>query len=96
MYLILNTKAKDGQQYIGSAYGDDGILGRWRQYANPPFHGGNKKLIGLLKEDKEEYKYFQFSLLQIFSKSATDDEIIGAESRWKEKLGSRVFGLNDN
>ncbi len=94
IYLILDTKT--GEQYIGSAYGDDGILGRWWQYANEPFHGGNKKLVNLFSKHKEEYKNFQFSILQIFSKTSTDDEIIKAESLFKKKLGSRVFGLNDN
>lgn len=94
VYLILNTRT--GEQYIGSAYNEDGIFGRWTQYAIAPYHGGNQKLIELLHRHKEAYKNFQFSILQIFSKTATDDEIIKTESLFKEKLGSRVFGLNDN
>ncbi len=94
IYLILDTK--EGTQYIGSAYNDDGILGRWTHYANPPYHGGNKELIKLINKNKDYYKYFQFCILQIFSKSATKEEIIKTESLFKEKLGSKVFGLNDN
>ncbi len=94
VYLILDKSS--GDQYIGSAYGDDGILGRWKEYANSPYHGGNKKLIELLNEHNDRYKYFQFCILQIFSKSATKEEVIEAENRFKEKLGSRVFGLNAN
>lgn len=94
VYLILNTAT--GEQYIGSASGDDGILGRWMAYANLPFHGDNKKLIELLASDRNAYKNFQFSLLQIFSKTATDKEILETEELFKKKLGSRVFGLNAN
>ncbi|MBP5606611.1 MAG: GIY-YIG nuclease family protein [Ruminiclostridium sp.] len=94
VYLILDKPS--GDLYIGSAYGDDGILGRWKEYANPPYHGGNKRLIKLLNEQNDRYKNFQFCILQIFSKSATKEEVIEVENRFKEKLGSRVFGLNAN
>ncbi|CUH46543.1 hypothetical protein RUA4292_00709 [Ruegeria atlantica] len=32
-----------GEQYVGSAYGEDGFAGRWIAYANDG-HGGNKLL----------------------------------------------------
>ena len=47
VYLILDTIT--GQQYIGSAYGKDGLWGRWSNYIHTK-HGGNKILIELLKE----------------------------------------------
>lgn len=94
VYLILDKTS--GDQYIGSAYGDDGIFGRWKEYANPPYHGGNKRLIKILNEQNDRFKSFQFCILQIFSKSATKEEVIEVENRFKEKLGSRVFGLNAN
>lgn len=31
VYLVLDTST--GQQYVGSAYGAGGLLGRWRAYA---------------------------------------------------------------
>ncbi|WP_096021970.1 hypothetical protein [Campylobacter lanienae] len=41
VYLIVDTKT--GKKYVGSAYGDNMLLGRWRNYiANG--HGGNKLL----------------------------------------------------
>lgn len=43
VYLLVTD---DGQQYVGSAYGADGFLGRWRQYAANG-HGGNRKLMML-------------------------------------------------
>ena len=85
----------DGKQYVGSAYGKEGILQRWAVYVNS-YHGDNKKIKALLKEYPERYKDFQFSILQICSKSMSDDEIIDLESLYKKKLGTRKFGLNEN
>ena len=93
VYLI--TDLTDGRQYVGSAYGKEGILQRWTVYVNS-YHGDNKKLKSLLKEYPERYKSFQFSILQICSKSMTDDEIINLENLYKRKLRTREFGLNDN
>ena len=91
VYLI--TDINSGKMYVGSAYGENMILGRWENYiANG--HGGNKEL----KKIEFEYikKNFRYSILEIF-KSTIDDEIIMArESWWKETLLTRKFGYNDN
>ncbi len=94
VYLIQDTA--DGKLYVGSAYGDDGILGRWRQYANFPYHGGNKKMIALLSRHKNEYRKFRFCVLQIMSMAASKDEVIAVEQQYKRKFGTIDFGLNDN
>ena len=92
VYLIVDTKT--GKKYVGSAYGNNMLLGRWRNYiANG--HGGNKLLKPLdFEYIKENFKY---SILEIF-KSSVDDEIIrNRESFWKEVLLTRgEFGYNDN
>lgn len=93
VYLIVDTT--DGKQYIGSAYGDKGILGRWMSYVKT-HHGGNKELIRLLDEAPERYKKFRFTILKIFSEGASDKEVIDAETLYKAKLGTNEFGLNDN
>lgn len=93
VYLILDTAS--GKQYVGSAYGDRGILGRWECYVNS-FHGNNKLMKETICAYPERYKYFRFSILQIFSKSTMDSLIVHAESQWKEKLGTIDFGMNDN
>lgn len=93
VYLILDTAS--GKQYVGSAYGDRGILGRWECYVNS-LHGNNKLMKEVICAYPERYKYFQFSILQIFSKSTMDSLIVHAESQWKEKLGTIEFGMNDN
>lgn len=93
VYLILDTK--NGQQYVGSAYGDDGLLERWKCYADT-FHGNNKLLKDLICDYPDRYQYFQFSILQIFSMSTPDEIIINAESLWKRKLGTKEYGMNAN
>lgn len=93
VYLILDKK--DGQQYVGSAYGKDGIWGRWSNYIQSK-HGDNKILVELLKNDPMRYKHFQFSILSVLPSSSIREQVIQLESITKEKLGTRVFGLNAN
>ena len=97
VYLILYTgKGKrKGQIYVGSAYGEGGILGRWQTYAETP-HGNNAKLKALLRENKDAYHEFKFSILQQLPESTNQEEAIACEKLWKNKLGSRAFGLNSN
>lgn len=93
VYLIVDTKS--GQQYVGSAYGKDGLLGRWRIYVDS-LHGHNKLMKEVICAHPDRYKFFQFSILQILPKTLTNDEVIHTESLWKEKLQSIRFGMNDN
>ena len=53
-------------------------------------HGGNKEL------KKLDPANFQFSILEIVPATATAETVIECENRWKEKLGTRQFGLNIN
>lgn len=87
VYLIRDTHS--GKLYIGSAYGDQGIYGRWSTYAKTG-HGGNLKLRDL------DPSNFVFSILEIVSPTSTAEGVIECENRWKEKLGTRQFGLNIN
>ncbi len=93
IYLITNTK--NGKQYVGSAYGSNGLLGRWKCYAQT-IHGGNKGIIEELKAKAEEYQNFQFSILQILSKNLLNDEIVHVETTYKNKLLTKEFGMNRN
>ena len=95
IYLITDTAS--GQQYVGSAYGKNGLYGRWSEYVNTK-HGGNKKMRELLKKHPERYHRFQFSILQTLPKSLAVDNVsvIEVESLWKSKLNTIEFGLNDN
>jgi len=87
VYLLVSRK--EGQLYVGSAYGGEGFLQRWRSYqANG--HGSNKDLRPVAAYD------YEVSVLEVASSSATGEEIIALENLWKEKLLSREFGLNRN
>jgi hypothetical protein len=93
VYLILDTLT--GRQYVGSAYGDGGIIARWSHYARTG-HGGNAQLKALLTERPNARNDLQFSVLQTLSPSLTAREVIAYEQLHKEKLGTRAHGLNSN
>lgn len=94
IYLITDTKT--GLLYIGSAYGEDGIWGRWSEYVMTNGHGGNKSLRTLCAEPDYASRNFQFSILMILPKTVTADEAISKEQLFKRKLGTHSFGLNNN
>ncbi len=91
VYLL--TDISNGKKYVGSAYGENMILGRWSAYVNSG-NGGN---IGLKPLPFEHIKHnFRYAILDIY-KSTTDDQIIiDRENWWKEVLQSRKFGYNEN
>jgi hypothetical protein len=94
IYLISDTKT--GKLYVGSAYGEDGIWGRWNSYVSTNGHGGNKQLKELIAKKEDYAKYFQFSVLMILPKTITADQAIEKERLFKNKLGTNSFGLNSN
>ncbi|MBF0290385.1 MAG: GIY-YIG nuclease family protein [SAR324 cluster bacterium] len=87
VYLISDLSC--GKQYVGSAYGENGIFGRWADYAHNG-HGGNKELKNL------DPNNFEFSILEIAPATLSAEEVIQRENRWKERLKTREFGLNSN
>lgn len=94
VYVITDTKK--GMQYVGSAYGGDGIWQRWYSYVKTG-HGHNKDLKSLLNAKGKDYALnFQFSILEICDLNSSEDSIIGREVHWKEVLKTREFGLNKN
>lgn len=97
VYLI--TDQQDGEQYIGSAYGASsdvgGIWGRWRQYVLTHGSGDNIGLAAKLAVDPGKAYHLLFSILQISDKSS-EKAVLKLEKVWKDKLGTRVHGLNRN
>lgn len=88
IYFIYD--ASDGRGYVGSAYGESNLLGRWLDYSKTG-DGGNK----LLRIRKPEN--FHFSILQRVSPDMPPDEVIRLESTWKDRLHTRdEFGMNEN
>jgi hypothetical protein len=93
VYLI--TDSSDGRQYVGSAYGAKGILGRWASYAATG-HGGNVRLTELLGVSADHAQNFRFTIMRTLPTSLTAQEVLRYEQLYKDKLGSRAFGLNLN
>lgn len=96
VYLI--TDKNSGKQYVGSAYGENGmLLQRWTNYVVDG-HGGNK----LLKQVVDKYGFdyvkqnFQYAILENYNARVDKHIILKRESWWKETLGSKAFGLNAN
>lgn len=93
IYLIVDTI--NGKQYIGSAYGKDGLLGRWRCYIDTG-HGNNEGMKEVLCDCSDRFQYYKFSILQILPKTITSDEVIEIETLYKRKLLTKEFGMNYN
>jgi hypothetical protein len=88
LYYIFDPLAEKG--YVGSAYGESNLLGRWLSYAASG-DGGNK----LLRQ--RDPSNFRFTILQRVSPDMGTDEIIRLESSWKRRLHTRhPQGLNNN
>ena len=94
IYMIIDGNS--GKLYVGSAYGKDGIWGRWYSYAST-CHGGNYELQKLFDQNGEEYfDKFKYIVLQILPMRMSDKEVIEMESKYKKRYMTREFGLNDN
>jgi hypothetical protein len=94
IYLILDKTT--GNKYIGSAFNETGIFGRWKSYAKTNGHGNNNKLKALISKDKHYSRYFQFTILMTLPMTMTKNEVIKREQLFKKKLGTKSFGLNCN
>jgi hypothetical protein len=89
IYYIFDTL--DGKGYVGSAYGEDNLLGRWQKYAKRG-DGGNR----LLRPPRDP-RNFRFTILQLDAPNREKNDVIGLETSWKKRLHTRQpYGLNDN
>lgn len=94
IYLIADVSC--GKLYVGSAYGTEGIWGRWRAYVGS-HHGNNRDLRELMdKLGTAHAKNFQFSILEICDVMETKEQVLARETHWKKALQSREFGYNAN
>lgn len=87
VYLI--TDESDGARYVGSAYGTENLLGRWRSHV-----AGDQGITRALRS--RDPATFRFSILQLVSPTASMEEVVAVENTWKERLHTRTFGLNEN
>lgn len=88
IYLLVERES--GAQYVGSATGAEGFIGRWRYYANG--HGGNVGMRELARGAGD----YDVRVLETAGSGVELEDIYAIEALWKEKLGSRVRGLNRN
>jgi len=88
IYLIHDLS--DGRGYVGSAYGEENLLGRWLHYAVTK-HGDNRLLLG------RDASNFRFSVLQRVSPDMPAEDVIRVEAAWKKRLHTHdPSGLNAN
>lgn len=92
VYLITDTCT--GKRYVGSAYGDNMIYARWKNYVDT-CNGGNKDLKQL--DSNYIRENFRYSLLEIYKSSVNDKDIIAREYYWMNVLMTRDkrFGYNN-
>ena len=104
VYLI--SDVSNGKLYVGSAYGRDGIYGRWKTYMDSGFDKNelengkypNKKFQQIVKEYGMEYiqRNFRYTILETFTDEISNEDIINRESWWKERLLTKKYGYNAN
>src|SRR4051812_8847112 len=71
IYYVFDSS--DHRGYVGSAYGEENILGRWKSYGKTG-HGNNKELRG------RDPNSFRFSILQRLSPDLPREEVIDIET----------------
>ncbi len=88
VYLIVDQS--DGARYVGSAYGVDNILSRWRTHV-----AGAKGVTKHLAA--RDPVHFRFSILERTSPDLPAEEVIAIEQNWKRRLDTLYpHGLNSN
>lgn len=91
VYLL--TDNSNGKMYVGSASGEQMLLGRWMSYVNSG-HGSN---VGLKHLTFDHIKAnFEYSILDIFKSTTDDSLILKREAWWKKTLKTKEFGYNRN
>ncbi len=88
VYFIHDSS--DHRGYVGAAYGDSNLIGRWESYGRSG-HGGNTLLRS------RNPRNFRFSILERVSPDMEAAEVVALETSWKERLHTYApGGLNDN
>lgn len=87
VYLI--TDQTDGARYVGAAYGETNLLGRWSAHVS----GDCGLTVDLAGRNPET---FRFSILEVVSPAAPVDSVLAVETGWKARLDTRAWGLNRN
>lgn len=91
VYAIVEKET--GITYVGVTYNNDGIWGRWKNYAETG-HGNDVELKKIIKNTEDALR-FQWTILEILPKGVSNITAIQRENLYKQKLCSRVM-LNKN
>ena len=103
VYVI--TDKKTGKQYVGSAYGNTGIFGRWHTYINSKgdiiaddVNYPNQSFKEIVKKYSKQYikENFQYSILETFEIGTPKENVIARENWWKRVLLTKEHGYNQN
>lgn len=86
VYLLIDLD-DGGKQYVGSAKGTESLLGRLLGYAG----GGTNGNKGVTRGHS-----YRVSVLEPVAMLTPDQTIEDVESQWKDRLGTRQYGLNHN
>lgn len=98
VYLITVQTKHTVRQYVGAAYGEQGIWSRWANYVEHG-HGGNAEIRKAVGDRGLDYcrQHFRFALLEHMPRITPDETVQERESFWKDILGTRgPGGLNRN
>ena len=109
IYLIFDKS--NGKKYIGSAYGAQGIYGRWKNYLENGFDDGeeesgiyypNKQLKRIVNNPEQGMRYIQknfvYTIIEVLPFNTDKDSVIHREQYWKRVMHTinSPFGYNSN
>jgi hypothetical protein len=85
IYLIVDES--DGARYVGSAYGETNMLGRWQTHV--------ARDTGVTAElSRRDPVNFRFSILERVSPDMPPEDVIRLERTWMDRLHTIRYGLN--
>jgi hypothetical protein len=85
IYLI--TDQSDGRRYVGSAYGETNLLGRWQTHV--------ARDVGVTAELRHrDPAGFRFSILQLVAQDMPAEDVIRLGRNWMNRLDTIENGLN--
>jgi hypothetical protein len=93
--IYLLTDRKNGRLYVGQASGSGGFWNRWKAYAK--LRSGNVALDPAFEAGEIDRMQATLSILEVVPSDAMNKSRLNElETRWKQRLCSRVSGYNRN
>lgn len=92
IYLITDLEA--GIHFIGSSYTPNSILSTWSQFVEN-HHGNNHIVHSHLLNHPDNYRKFQFSILQVLPNIIEEEDILEIKKLYRKKLGKNARIIED-